>query len=342
MLSFSRLHAETENDLLRDTKGWAGMAHPEQKVPFSDSSNNPDGFLSMFDPPPEPRVRAGWFGGFGAAVMTPQFNGRRGSRNFQPFFPAIFPTVDSGNLDRLYGPEVLFGYRTPGWGEVSIRYQGLYGEESQTVNVLPRFAIALVNLLPAEQIIQLNSLTSARYRSRFRTHTFDAFLSTDTLSFSDRSDLKFSLGVRFATFLLEDRGDLRLLSQFARNTFEGVGPLIGIDWNRKILDYEQGYLAWLHTRFEGSYLFGDARQTVDDNINSPIALMRPRRLRVTEERSTPRLAGEVGFSFADLPTHQVRGTIGYRYDQWFGLGRVDDSDFDLVLHGVFLRVEWRY
>lgn len=343
LLPSDNARAEEKPSLFSDSKTWASLPHPEEKVPFAEANNNPDGFLGAFDPPPPARVRAGWFGEFGAAVMSPRLSGTRSSNVLSPVFRTIFPTLETVGIDRAYGPEVAFGYRNPGVGELQIRYQGVYAEESEKLAVRPRFPYSMTdNGIPIDQIIQLNSLTTTRYRTRFRTHAADAIVSTDALPLGSGWDFKLGGGVRIASFFLEDRGEGKLITHSARNTFEGLGPLVGFDLNRKLLRQEDGFLAWIHTRVEGSYLFGDANQTLEETFSPPVVLIAPSRVRTTVEQSAPRIAAEIGFSFADLPTHHVRGTIGYRYDQWFQVGKSGGSDFDLVMQGGFVRVEWNY
>jgi hypothetical protein len=350
LLPSDAARAEEKPSLFSDSKTWASLPHPEEKVPFAEANNNPDGFLGAFDPPPQARVRAGWFGEFGAAVMSPRFAKSRSanvldaaSNRIGPTFPNIFPVLETVGIDRAYGPEVAFGYRTPGVGELQIRYQGVYAEESEKLQVVPGFPYSMTNSgIPIDQILQLNALTTTRYRTRFRTHAADAIVSTDTLPVGEGWDFKLGGGVRFATFFLEDRGESKLITQSARNTFEGLGPLVGFDLNRRLLRQEDGFLAWIHTRVEGSYLFGDANHTLEETFSAPVVLIPPKRIRTTVEQSAPRVAAEIGFSFADLPTHHVRGTVGYRYDRWFEVGKSGGWDFDLVMQGAFVRVEWNY
>lgn len=335
--------SEENASLLSDSKAWGTLPHPEQKAPFAEASNNSEGFLSAFDPPPAARGRAGWFGEFGAAVMSPRFAGTRSSNLFGPIFQSVFPTLETVGIDRAYGPEVTFGYRNPGVGELQIRYQGIYAEQSEMRRVLPGFPFPAIDVLATDPtFLQLTSLTTTRYRTRFRTHAADAIMSTDAIPLDSRWNFKLAGGVRFASFFLEDRGESQLITQVARNTFDGLGPLVGFDLNRQILCPEDGFLAWIHTRVEGSYLFGDASQKLEERFTSPLLLVAPNHLRTTVDQSAPRLAAEIGFSFADLPTQHVRGTIGYRYDQWFQVGKSGGSDFDLIMQGGFARIEWNY
>ena len=40
--------------------------------------------------------------------------------------------------------------------------------------------------------------------------------------------------------------------------------------------------------------------------------------------------------------HALSFFLGYQFEQWWNLGRTDDSNAELTIQGVFVRGEWRY
>ena len=53
-------------------------------------------------------------------------------------------------------------------------------------------------------------------------------------------------------------------------------------------------------------------------------------------------AAEAGLLFARSEDQGSRFVVGYRYEQWFGVGDLGPSRLDLQLHNLFLRWEHRY
>jgi len=65
--------------------------------------------------------------------------------------------------------------------------------------------------------------------------------------------------------------------------------------------------------------------------------------RFSDGATVPLLAFQLGMSYTPPQNpNWFRFTVGYQYEQWWGVGSAGDSSGDVLFHGIFFRGEFNY
>jgi hypothetical protein len=281
-------------------------------------------------PPP------GWFAGLELSFVKPHVRNDLVQDVKIDGFEPVSVQLPSAPLDWTVAPRFEVGYRFPqGFGEVLFAYRFL--TTSSTATLLDFEAVGLDALL----------------KSRLSLNVFDLDYGSREYSLGKRWDMKWQIGARLGTAFFDSRATGTFVEQRVNNNFVGAGPHAGLSLWRCL---RIPGLA-LFGKIEGSTLLGRIHQNFEEVVlDEPILMSYPTQPSnsaqaapiggATLDRGSqliPVLRLQAGLAWTPtLDQHFLRFTLGYEFERWWFIGRVQDSSADLVLNGFFLRAEYRY
>lgn len=285
---------------------------PERVGPYGISALTPEPLLS---PEPyrleRPNTSVGWFATLDLGLVKPHVTSRITSgAAIGPVIAAPFelPVVP---LSWAASPRLEAGYRLPeGHGDVRLAYHFLasFGTESS----------------PGSEL-----------KSRLDLNVLDLdYVSSEWLAESwcgSLRDLRLVFGARLATSYLDSYGRGGAVSEAHFSShFVGAGPHFGLEWSKPLPSCP----VEIYTRFDAAGLVGRAQQS--------FAQLGTVRREVSQSNGAETIYTEIGLGWRPGWWERSHVVVGYRLEQWWDLGRVDDSSFAATVQGVFLRAEWRY
>jgi hypothetical protein len=227
----------------------------------------------------------------------------------------------NAHLDTTVSP--LFeigGFRFgPGYGDIALSYRFLATDGK--------------DFIPA-----LDPSGAGEIRSRLNLQVFDLDYKGNPCALGWDTFLSWQVGGRFQVVFFDTQAQTATSFEQARNYFFGGGAHTGFTVTRPLpgrwglySHFDAGFLGAYNTAQnfvastvdpQNGFLFGSASQQ--------------------QSQFAPSLSVQAGFSWTPtrLPSSRLRG--GYQFDQWYNLGRVDDSRGDLSAHGVFVNWEWSF
>jgi hypothetical protein len=270
-----------------------------------------------------PGQRIGWFADLALGILKPHLKSRLTTPD--GFTPAI--NLPVAPLDWTAAPEFVLGYRLgEAAGEVRLSYRlvGSSGDETR-----PAFDAAGAGLL----------------RSRLNVNTIDLdYVAPEVLTegadiaCAFLRDLRVGFGLRVATAFFDSHAAGQVVTdETVRSMFAGVGPRVFTELHK---DVGVWGLA-VYTRMAASGVFGPVRQRFGRTVDGEPASA----FFDTGHRSTGTGIGAIdaGLSWCPEWTQgRSRLTLAYTWERWWNLGRTDDSNAELTLQGIVLRVEIQY
>lgn len=288
--------------------------------PYGVTAQSPDPLLSL-EPYSLERHDAtvGWYAMLNIALVKPQITNRITSRTaIGPAFtdPVRVPVAE---LNRTISPRFELGYRLPdGYGDVRLGYHFL-----------------------ATSGIESSAGSAARSRLDFNVFDLD-YISSEWLAenrLGPFRDLRLVFGVRLATAYLDSSTFGSAIENRFSSHFVGAGPHFGLEWSKPLFSYP----IEIYTRFDSAGLLGRTQQNFGTSVRNESGLISG-----VDRRDPSRSNGatvvstELGFAWRPDRFGRSRVVAGYQFEQWWNLGRTDDSNYELSVRGVFLRAEWRY
>lgn len=265
-----------------------------------------------------PGTAPGWYAAVTLGLVKPHLTNHVSSGTpLAPVFPAPVQLPFAAQ-DWTVSPRFEAGYHLPhGRGDLRVGYRFLNSQGSDGGawgDVNSRLSLNVIDLdyLSPEWLVE-NPLGPWR-------------------------DLRLVGGVRIAAahFDSAGRGGAVVEDRFTSH-FVGAGPRFGVEWRKPVFTSPLEFYA----RADASGVLGRVRQDFALGVRDDAG-----RVFGAARQGDPKSSGvavvgvEAGFAWR--PTAMTCVVCGYQYEQWWNLGRTDDSNAELVIQGVFLRGEWRY
>jgi hypothetical protein len=125
-----------------------------------------------------------------------------------------------------------------------------------------------------------------------------------------------------------------LLVQGESNFLHAYGAHAGLELSRKL---PAPGLALVGS-VEGAGMFGRIKQTFTEEIvGVPEGLTR-----LQTSVGFPTWGATIGLSYTIPEWNQSRVLIGYQFERWFNIGKLNGSQAELDLQGLFIRAEFNY
>ena len=238
-----------------------------------------------------------------------------------------FDTVSfPGNpLDVTVSPRFEFGYRLPdGWGALEAHYRFLATRGVDRADAPDEtFAVGGV----------------------FDANILDVGYASQEFSLGPHWDMRWEVGVRFANIYFNSHarsaaagpmpGDV--LEQDETNRVYGIGGYAGVE-----VGYRLPWPGWtVFGRFEGAELVSRLRQTGTEVV---LGAAGPVGSSASQDGfpGIGMLMERVGLSYEPPGWNHGRFLIGYQYETWFQVGRIEPSNGQFDAQGLFLRAEFNY
>jgi hypothetical protein len=274
-------------------------------------------------PPP------GWFFGVEAAWVVPHVKNRLINNVLIDGEQLDTIHVPQAELDSTVAPRFEVGYRLPdGLGEFLVSYRFLVSEGTLFID---------------------GSDAVERVKSRVNLNVFDFDYANRECSLAPKWDMQWKIGVRLAGIYFDSQSCLQTLpemlaalnlEQRASNNFWGAGPHAGLRLSRNLGVRGLTFFADL----EGATLLGQINQGFSERFSfSGIPNMQfGGATHVSRSQAVPTLSFETGLGWTPPGMSCLRYSVGYQYEHWWSIGKVDASSAELWDQGLFLRAEFNY
>ncbi|MFN4259764.1 MAG: Lpg1974 family pore-forming outer membrane protein [Gemmataceae bacterium] len=309
------LHATLPHPVV--TPGWDEVGHEFHAACAVQDRNGP---LLAGDPLLDPPVggKLGWFSAVQVGLLAPRFKNQL--INFVPLEPGFLVTVATPGAELAWtsSPQVEVGYRfAQGCGEVLLTYRSLVSEGHQTIPLYDFFG-------------------PGSLRSRLNANIIDLDYGSREWALGPAWDMHWRIGVRLADIFYDSRAQGALRGERVANHYFGVGPHVGLELGYRCCP--RWGLTWF-SRFEGAVLVGRIGQEFEAtfwHFDTPLLGG------ATSQHGT--MTAEVlrllsGLRWSPACTPLVHFSAGYELEQWWTLGKLEDSRGELFTQGLFLRVE---
>jgi hypothetical protein len=282
----------------------------------------------LLDPPGLPQP--GWFADVDIAVVVPHVkNGLRetvavgsGTDNI------LLPTTP---LDWTVSPRLEAGYRLPsGFGEFALAYRFLASEGTGRFGGLDG---------------------AAALKSRVDFNVIDVDYLSRELSLGPHWDMKWRIGLRTTTVYFDTAASepfgvaaagQGILDARASNHYWGMGGHGGVDLARHL----DGTGLSLVGRLDLGTVLGRVIQHFyeDTTTVGPDGRLVSGAARDSDAAIVPTITFQLGVSYQPPQCQPLRVFLGYQYDHWWEVGRVDTthSRGELTDQGFLLRAELNY
>jgi hypothetical protein len=226
-------------------------------------------------------------------------------------------------------PLFELGYRFPeGFGEFLVSYRFLVDESTN----------------PA-----VTDIGSGHLKTRLDLNENDFDYVSREYSLAPKYDLRWRLGARLAGVYFDSRlavvvppdnfGGGRLWERTSNNFF-GAGPHVGLELARK-LDLPGSSI---FLRVDGASVFGRIHQRfgetftlaeIDDQLFGGVTA-------VSRTQTVPILGVQAGVAWSPVDWRWATFSLGYVFEQWWNVGRVQDSTAEVMFQGLFVQAEFRF
>jgi hypothetical protein len=155
-------------------------------------------------------------------------------------------------------------------------------------------------------------------------------------------ELRFQAGARWGSATFEDSNEGIGVMARESTSFYGLGPMASV-YGKLILFGSGRYAEICAGHFgqaTGSVLFGRTRQIDEELITWPNALSY-RYVQADREQFVPNFSFSIGI-FGRARESGPAIMIGYQFEEWQHVGHVGASNFDLAMHGIFIRCTYNY
>lgn len=276
-----------------------------------------DPLLDRPDYPPP-----GWFTSLDIGFVKPHLKNRLTEEVTIDGVGTDVVRLPSASLGWTVSPRFEFGYRFPqGFGEVVLAYQFLTSEGS---TVLPDFDFAGID---------------GFLKSRLNMNVVDLDYASREYALNTYWDMKWRVGVRVATVFFDSQASGLFLEGRTSNHFVGAGPRAGLELWRCL---PVAGLS-LFGKVDGSAVLGRIRQSFEETVLVAPDFAVGGSTVDHGSQAVPVVRVQAGLGWTPaLEGHWLRFALGYEYEQWWFVGRLEDSAADLTLNGFFFRMDYRY
>jgi hypothetical protein len=227
------------------------------------------------------------------------------------------PTSD---LDVTVAPRITLGWRLrDGLGAILVSYRNL---ESEGTMLIPGYDI----------------VGDGFARSRLNLNFVDVAYSTPEKPLGALWGLRWEIGTRFLAGYFDSDAQGIALGQHSSNHFVGAGPQIALDLTREIPNTGLALFA----RTDAAEILGHVTQRFSETVGDPSAPLQFGGGSQSGSQAAPQLILQAGLSWLARPDGRYRITVGYQWEQLWGLGNIGDSRGDVRAQGVFLRSEFNF
>jgi hypothetical protein len=225
----------------------------------------------------------------------------------------VFPP--GANLRVTVSPEIEFGYRLPeSLGQFTIGYRFLGSDGTTNVR---------------------DDLGSS-VKTRLNVNVLDFDYSTARYEVVPRWDMKWWLGVRYATNYFDNHLTNPFMDQRTTNYFNGAGPHAALEVQRHI-DPLPAFAVF--AKVDGAVMIGPLRQRFTQSQFDAFGNPETGELDQRVTQSVPMITIRTGLSYSPPRMENLRLSAGYQFEQWWFLGQLGDSRGELHSNGGFLRME---
>jgi hypothetical protein len=275
-----------------------------------------DPLLDRLDSPPP-----GWFASFDVGLVKPHVkNHLTAPVNVDGLFTDQVQ-LPNAELDWTGSPRIEVGYRFyEGCGEFVVSYQSLVSDGTGIVSSFDPGGDGVL-------------------RSRLNANVIDLDYASREYALGPKWDMKWRAGVRLASIFFDSRAIGFFREERSNNEFFGAGPHLGLDLTRTLGTHGLGAFA----RLESAAVIGD----IDQNFEADVALgdgtAAGGASTAEQTQAVPVVDLQVGLSYVPPWNGRwARFVAGYEIQQWWWLGRVNDSRAELTVQGAFFRAEWGF
>jgi hypothetical protein len=162
--------------------------------------------------------------------------------------------------------------------------------------------------------------------------------------------MQWRVGLRVATAYYDTRANLDLIRPFPEmpgtfeartsNNFWGLGPHAGLRRYRRLSIPGFSFYAGL----EGAVLIGRVSQGFEEVFTGSFIAggQMGAANRLSGTQAVPTLNFETGLCWTPPGHDRIRFTLGYQIENWWQLGKLADSQLELLDQGVFFRGEFMF
>jgi hypothetical protein len=247
-------------------------------------------------------------------VLRPSLKNRLTNTVILPDGTEVTVAPPGANLDTTVSPEFEFGWRlSESLGEFTIGYRFL-GSSGTT---------------------HLNDFLDSMVKTRLNVNVLNFDYSTARYAWIPRWDMKWWIGVQYATNYFDNHLTNAQMDFHDSNYFNGAGPHAAVEVQRHI-----GPLPAfaLFTKVDGAVLIGPLRQRFSASFPEDGGTIGGE-TDVRHTQSVPILTIRAGVSYSPPRWETLRFSAGYQFEQWWYLGRAGDSRAELSSNGGFFRAE---
>lgn len=231
-----------------------------------------------------------------------------------------FVNPPTSELDATVAPRITLGWRLrDGLGAILVSYRNL---ESEGTTLIPGYDL----------------VGDGFARSRLNLNFVDVAYSTREKPLGALWGLRWEVGTRFLAGYFDSQTQGIALGQQSSNHFVGAGPQIALDLTREIPN--TGFA--LFARTDAAEILGHVTQRFSETIGDPAAPMQFGGFSQSGSQAAPQLILQAGLSWLARPDGRYRVTVGYQWEQLWGLGNIGNSRGDVRAQGVFLRSEFNF
>jgi hypothetical protein len=157
-------------------------------------------------------------------------------------------------------------------------------------------------------------------------------------------DLRFNIGVRVLTLYFDTARNFGPLgnpsgqtNEHATSSLAGAGPEAGVELSREL--YFPGLV--VVGRIAGAAIFSNIHQSFTETT-TPAAGAVVATNRVGDQVENPMLTIEAGLGYSPPGWNCSRFTLGYIWEELWQVGRLNNSNGNLLNRGLFFRAEWNF
>jgi hypothetical protein len=229
--------------------------------------------------------------------------------------------LPTASLDWTVSPRFELGYRFPqGCGELLLSYRFLTTDGRQT--------LAGFDLDGGDVPL----------RSRLNVNVVDLDYASPEFSPLPHWNVQARLGARIATVYFDSLADGYYITEQTSNNFVGGGPHFGVD-ARRTLDLPG--LSFF-SRIDGAVVIGRVHQSFEEAYVTADGSVVGGATDIHNTQGVPVLSFLAGLSWTPQSYHWRRYSLGYVFEQWWGVGQAGLSHADLTSQGVFFRAEFSF
>lgn len=274
-----------------------------------------------YDPFFAPRFRKpGFFASLELAVVQPQIHSSLAAPVLVNGLPRNV-SVPFTNQDWTGSPRLELGYRFPeGAGSLVAAYRSVVSQG--TAN-----------------LYGFDPKGPAFLRSRLNMNIVDVGYASPEMPFAPLWNFRWDLGARIGTVYYDSRAQGMVLNERVANNFVGAGPHVGLNV-RRYFEAAPGFS--LYGRLDGAVVVGNSTQSYERIRQTHFGTVSGAS-RFSDSNSVPVLGAQVGLSYAPPnDPHWFRFSLGYLFEEWFGVGNAGQSHGDVLFQGFFFRGEFNY